>query len=79
MLKRLAYLGYYIKKMDWEKFRLFFNHVRKETKKPSIYILFDIVKSSLKYNISILEYFQFRFYNLSSSERMRFAGTGVYV
>lgn len=38
--------------------------------------LFLILYNSLKYNISFIEYYQFRFYGKSHSERMRWAGTG---
>lgn len=75
-LKRFLYLGYYFKNLDWKKFRLFFNHVR-ETKKISSFALFtDIIGSSLRYNISLLEYFQFGFYEKGVEERRTYAGTG---
>jgi hypothetical protein len=75
-LKRFLYLGYYFKNLDWKKFRSFFNHVR-ETKKISSFALFtDIIGSSLRYNISLLEYFQFGFYEMGAEERRTYAGTG---
>jgi len=39
-------------------------------------MFWDVIVSSLTYNISLLEYFQFRFYELNKSERRTFAGTG---
>ena len=36
----------------------------------------NIIKSSLKYNISILDYFYFKFYELTNSEKEIYAGTG---
>ncbi len=74
--KRSLYLGYYLKKLDREKFNLFLNHISVQSSitKPSI--IRDIITSVFKYNISILEYFQFGFLNLSKEERELWAGTG---
>jgi hypothetical protein len=60
-LKRLLYLGYYLKQLDREKFHLFLGYTAKQTGKGKAAILADVVASVFKYNISILEYFQFRF------------------
>lgn len=76
MLKRFFYLGYYLKNLDREKFWLFFNHVKKQNKISSFSLMTDIIRSSLKYNISLTEYFQFRFYAISKDERSTYAGTG---
>lgn len=76
MLKRVIYLGYYIKEMDWEKFGSFLNYTAKKTKKNKIQILSDVLYSLFKYNISILEYFQFRFFEKNTEERSKWAGTG---
>lgn len=75
-LKRALYLGYYIKKLDREKFTLFLNHAVQHTGKSRISILFDILRCVFLYNISPLEYFQFHFYDLSKTEREAWAGTG---
>lgn len=75
-VKRALYLGYYIKKLDREKFVTFLNHVRQRTGKSGFSIFLDIFRSVFKYNISPLEYFQFHFYNLSETEREAWAGTG---
>jgi hypothetical protein len=76
MMKRLLYLSYYIKELDKEKFRKFVNHVAREHKIPKAKLYADIVMSSLKYNISINEYFLFRFYESSPEVRNTYAGTG---
>lgn len=70
------YFGYYIKKLNNELFSKFLNHVSQTTNRSKISILFDIFSSSLKYNISILEYFQFHFYKKGEEERENYAGTG---
>jgi len=74
--KRSLYLGYYLKQLDREKFNTFLDYVSLQSgiMKPSI--IRDIVSSVFKYNISILEYFQFGFFNLSAEERASWAGTG---
>ncbi len=42
MIKRFLYLGYYIKKMDWEKFWLFLNYTAEQTKRSKLSILYDV-------------------------------------
>lgn len=76
MRKRLLYLSYYIKELDKPKFRLFLNEAKKQTGKSAITILMDVIKCVFAYNISLLEYFQFRFYEKSTTERETYAGTG---
>ena len=39
--------------------------------------MLDVIASSLNYNISLLEYFQFHFYQLDEKERKTYAGTGT--
>ena len=75
-MKRILYLGYYIKNLDRLKFWLFFNFVidKKGISKPGL--LWDVFASSWRYKISLLEYFQFGFYELSHSQRKTYAGTG---
>lgn len=75
-LKRLIYLAYYLKGLDKPKVKKFVNFVveQKQISKTKLYL--DVLKSSLSYNISILDYFYFRFYNLNDSERSKYAGTG---
>lgn len=75
-IKRLVYLWYYLKKLDTAKFWLFFDFVKKQKKMSFFSLMADIVGSVLKYNISLLEYFQFRFYELDKTERDNYAGTG---
>jgi hypothetical protein len=74
--KRIMYLGYYLKGLDRERFMKFFNFTVKEKGASKVVLLTDILASSLKYNISILEYFQFNFYGLPEAERKKYAGTG---
>jgi hypothetical protein len=62
--------------MDWKKFSIFLDYTAKNTKKNKISILMDVLTSVFVYNISILEYFQFRFFEINKQERMLWAGTG---
>jgi hypothetical protein len=74
-MKRLFYLGYYFKEMDWDKFALFLNHTVKQTDQSKLYLLQNVINNSLKYNISLLEYFQFGFYK-DVVDKSSYAGTG---
>ncbi len=76
MYNRLLYLGYYLKNLDRKTFRLFLNHVKKLQGKSSAALLADVIGSSMKYNISLLEYFQFGFFEKNAEERATYAGTG---
>lgn len=73
---RLAYFIYYLAKTDRIKFRKFLQIAKIRSGKHVITILLDIFYSSLKYKISILDYFYFRFYELNREERGKWAGTG---
>lgn len=75
-INRILYLGYYLKQLDREKFHRFLDHTSKITGRSKAVIYTDILKSVFTYNISILEYFQFRFFVLSEEERKTWAGTG---
>lgn len=74
-MKRLLYLGYYFKELDHNKLNGFIKHAKK-SKGSTVSLWSDAISSSLKYNISILDYFYFKFYELSEEERKTFAGTG---
>lgn len=74
--KRSLYLGYYLKQLDREKFKKFLNYLSNNRRLSKSAIIRDIIVSVFRYNISILEYFQFRFYELDQDERARWAGTG---
>lgn len=75
-IKRLIYLGYYLKSLDKAKFNKFVNFVMQKNNISKTKLYADILKSILKHNISILDYFYFRFYDLTQSERAEYAGTG---
>ncbi len=73
---RVLYLGYYLKQLDRNKFQKFLDYTSNKTGKGKAALLSDALSSVFKYNISILEYFQFRFFELTDQERKQWAGTG---
>jgi hypothetical protein len=75
-IRRIIYLFYYLKNLDKRNFRLFLNHASKESGLSKQYLLFDVIASVLIFNISLLDYFYFRFYSMEKSERRKWAGTG---
>lgn len=74
--KRFIYFGYYIKKLDRPQLKKFMDHVGNKHDISKVRLWKNIVLSSFKYNISILEYFLFNFYELSHNEKKTYAGTG---
>ncbi|MDT0294057.1 sugar-transfer associated ATP-grasp domain-containing protein [Mesonia ostreae] len=77
MLKRTAYLGYYLKKMKWSLLKEFLAYASKDTGKSKAFLMKESIQSVYQYNISILEYFQFGFYNKTKEEKNKWAGTGT--
>jgi hypothetical protein len=75
-MKKIIYLVYYIKETPKDKFFKFLNYASNKSKKTKIALIFDIVFASWKYNISILDYFYFRFFKKNNEERKKWAGTG---
>ncbi|OYU81510.1 MAG: hexapeptide transferase [Flavobacterium sp. BFFFF1] len=74
-MKRILYLGYYLKEIDKRKLEKFVKHATQDGR-SKIALWSDIIQSSLKYNISILDYFYFRFYEADKEQRETYAGTG---
>lgn len=76
LIKRTQYLAYYFKKMDWPKFRKFLKYAKNETGWSSIRLFGDSVNCVYRYNIGWIDYFIFRFFEKSASERDKWVGTG---
>lgn len=74
-MHRLAYLVYYFRDLSTEKFRKFEKFALKETGWSRSYLWLDMVWASLRYNISFLDYFYFRFFR-ADTQRDSYAGTG---
>jgi len=75
-MKRVFYILYYWKELDKLKFNKFINYVREKTGRSKFSIWKSIFADSLRYNISLLEYFNFKFYEIETSEKETYAGTG---
>ncbi len=75
-MRRIIYLFYYLKRLDIRVFKSFLRHAVRTSGHRAPAILWDMVTSSLIYNISLLEYFQFGFPALTRTERKTYAGTG---
>lgn len=76
-MKRLVYFVYYLKQLNWKLLRKFMEHTKKEYGLAKAKQWSLILKNSLKYNISILEFYQFGFINKSHEEKLKWAGTGT--
>jgi len=75
-IKRIIYLGYYLKNTDWATFRKFAGYAHQKSNLSILYLWVAPFIASVKYNISLLEYFMFRFWEKNSNERKEWAGTG---
>lgn len=75
-MKRALYLGYYLKQLDRARFWLYLNYAHQRTGRPRLMLLTDVLQSVFIYNISLLDYFLFRFYELPNQARNAWAGTG---
>jgi hypothetical protein len=76
ILKRTLYLLYYIKETDRKQFQKLLNYASRNSDSTKLKIFADCIRSVYLYNISIKDYFCFRFYSLSKTERDNWAGTG---
>ncbi|NDC29363.1 MAG: hexapeptide transferase [Bacteroidetes bacterium] len=76
MINRLLYFGYYVRHLDWDRLRIFQIYLKSQRGYSSIRQWILIFYHSVKYNISILEYYQFRFFEMSHAQKLNWAGTG---
>lgn len=64
--------------MDWERLRAFMAHAAEETGGRRSAMWAGMIRDSLTYNISLLEYFQFGFHRgATAEEKSKWAGTGT--
>lgn len=75
--RRLMYFGYYLRRLDRTRLQEFMDHVRKETGWSAAAQWRRILRDSLKFNVSILEWYQFRFFALDDAAKAAWAGTGT--
>lgn len=74
--KRFYYLLYYLRKLDRRKLHKFLKYASAETGRSKPGLFCNAVISVFRYNISILDYFFFRFFEKDKEESMKWAGTG---
>ena len=63
---------YYLERLfevDYKKMFLTIGKIAKRSRKPYLFILFDVLICSIKYGAGYMDYFQFFFENLNSSQR----------
>lgn len=63
--------------MKWDLLKKFSTYSSELTGKSRSALLLSSIQDVYKYNISILEYFQFGFYTKTESEKQEWAGTGT--
>lgn len=76
ILKRIIYLIYYLRVLDWDIFNKYIQFVKEQKKVNSLSICVDIIISIYLYNIGIMDYFIFKFFEKKHSERSKWVGTG---
>lgn len=75
-IRRIIYLGYYIRKLDKKKLNKFVKYASIKTGKSKLFLLLSAIRSVFEYNISISDYFLFSFFEKEKQERLKWAGTG---
>jgi len=77
VLRRLMYFGYYLRELDWRQLDKFMRHLQTVTGWSKSRQWLHVFRDSLRFNISILEYYQFRFFELADERKVEWAGTGT--
>ncbi len=76
-MKRILYLAYYFRQMNWPLLRRFMRHTRAQTGMGGSRQVLAFLSDSLRYNISPLEWYQFGFPGLDAAGKAAWAGTGT--
>src|SRR6056297_1535243 len=76
IFRRFIYFGYYLRETDWKVLSNYLSHLHQYGGYSRSRLLSDAVYSSFRYNIGLIDFFEFRFFELDASERERWAGTG---
>lgn len=75
-IRRLIYLLYYLKELNYKRIRSFNSYASRTSGKSGMRIWLDAVKCVFAYNVSLEDYYYFRFFELTRAERNLWAGTG---
>ena len=76
-LRRIIYLAYYLWHVNWPLLRRFMEHTKTESSRGLVRQSAAVVRDSLRFNISPLEWYQFGFVSLTPDEKAAWAGTGT--
>ena len=76
LVRRILYFFYYLKETDFRQLMSFIKYSSSKTGRSKIRIATDMVGSVFKYNISLKDYFCFRFFEIDKDARKEWAGTG---
>lgn len=75
-MNRIIFFLYYLKELDLVKLRKFLLYVKHTASVSYSMQIIEAAYSTFRYNISIMDYFYFRFYHLDKVSRLAYAGTG---
>lgn len=75
-INRTKYFLYYLKELDFKKFVKFLDYTSERVGKNKTSIITDIINSVYFYDIGIMDYFYFKFYEKKHEERKKWVGTG---
>ncbi len=76
LIRRLFFFLYYLKQTDLRQLAGYINYSSSITGRSKLKLISDSVNSIFKYNISLQEYFLFKFFEIGHNERSFWAGTG---
>ena len=76
-IRRFVYLGYYVKTLDWRRLVHFMRHVHARDGLSYARQFGLMLVDSLRYNISLLEFYQFGFFDKTPAQKATWAGTGT--
>lgn len=76
LIRRFLYLVYYFKESEFKLLYKFLRFSSVNTGRSKCSIIADVIKSSVKYNISFKDYFYFGFFEYKMQRREDWAGTG---
>ncbi len=76
-MRKLKFLFRTLLKMDFKNFFRIAKKVSKKAKKPTIYILIDMMICGIKYQAGYMDYQEFEFYLLNKNERKTYLTRGI--
>lgn len=77
MIKHLIYIPYYILRTPAKEIIRLIRYACNEKKTSFFNLTIDILFSSVKYNISFMDYFSFRFFSIDKNQRQEYLGSGA--